>query len=437
MQRIAFFAAVFAATLLVGIGCQAEPVTGPNEPVPTATATALPAANTAPEDANDEPDRPPSPALRIWISEQLDGAVGRETAATDAALSSLIDAYAAEHPEVVLTVERKSADGPGSILNYLRHGRDVAPSILPDVVLLPSEASSTAATEQLLYPLDETLRAEADNTLLPVARTLSTVDDALIAYPVTLGSLPVVVFNGDVFSRTLPVTWSEMAQVETLELGMNVSTRGADLVTALYLSQGVPIQDENGNLMWDEVALTQALAQLQLARDSGVLSDATLSAGSAEDVWQLFETGSVNAIITTAEQLLLRYDELENARVSPVPGIDGPITPLVRAWSWSVTTPDPEQQALSAEFITQVTQTDLLDAFTTALPAPPASSVVFEQWPDDTILHSFLESELQAAQPFPAVINDETANLLQQAVSRILIVGESPETAAERIINRQ
>ncbi len=94
-----------------------------------------------------EPALPASQqSLNIWvlteISTQADSPGGT-------ILAEQLAAFETNHPNVTLNIESKAPSGQGDTLSYLRSGREVAPSILPDLILLPADSLSTAAAEEL------------------------------------------------------------------------------------------------------------------------------------------------------------------------------------------------------------------------------------------------------------------------------------------------
>jgi ABC-type glycerol-3-phosphate transport system substrate-binding protein len=376
---------------------------------------------------------PTEKTLRIWVSNAF---VKHPDSAAAATLNSLVQSFGNIQSDVDISLAYKSAEGPGSMLNYVRYGRDVAPDVLPDIILLASNKITDAAADGLIMPLSGPLSGAARAELYPAASTMSEIDEQLFSYPLTLESMPVMVYRSDIFTATLPLTWEEIALNETISLGMDIGRQGTSIALSMYLAQQPEITDENGKVVWDSAVLEQTLTQLYQVRNAGVFPDATLSANSAETVWQLLASGQVNAIVTTAAELLARYDTLDNVRIGAVPGMQNVLTPIVTGWGWSVTATDPEIQALSAEFIAFATAPENLATSSWMMSKLPASRVAFQQWPNsDQPIHAFLDRQLESAQPFPLALDTTNYNLLQEAVQRVLIVGETPANAVARIIN--
>lgn len=429
---------LFICASIVLAACNSSSAETENAPYPAPNSTTTPLIAEIVEPQTIPEQLPPidttdiSSALRIWTSSEFN-TLYDSSPLTSPALA----AFGEAHPDVSIMAEAKSAEEDGGILNYLRYGRDIAPSALPDVVLLPSRTLRSAVEDGVIVvpASPPTMTAQAD--LYPVANALFTIEDHAIGYPVTLSPLPLVVYRTDVFTQTLPATWDELTASETLQLGMDIPSRGAKLLLGLYLSQRELTVDENDKLVWDQETLVNVLTILQAARNNAIFPDATLSTNSAESGWQLLEDGQINALITTTDSLFQHIDQLTDMRIGPLPGVDAPLRPRLTGWGWAINTTQPQQIDLSAEFITQATSPETVGSWSASTLALPANRTALQQWPmAGDPLHTLIDNELSRARPFPEHVDDTTLSLLQEAVSRVLIVGESPTVAANRIINR-
>lgn len=427
---------IFAAIMLTACGSNSAETENNTTPTPVATTTPLVTEivrpSTIPEQTIPVATIDDGMSLRIWTSSEFQ-ALYNSSMLTNAVIST----FSETHPDVTLEEGTKSAEGNGGILNYLLYGRDVAPSTLPDVVLLPSKTLRHAVDDGVIVMPDPPPTTTAQADLYPVAGALFTSEDKPIGYPVALSPVPLVVYRNEVFTQTLPSTWNDLIASDTLQLGIDIPSRGARLLLGLYLSQRDLPVDETGKLVWDRETLERVLSILQTARDKDIFPDATLSTNSAEAVWQLLESGQVNALITTSDALFQHVDQLADVRVGPLPGVDGPLRPRLTGWGWTISTLQPQQIDLSADFITVATAPEVIGSWSATTFALPAYKTAFQKWPlvGDPV-HTLIDNELARARPFPDHVDAATLSLLQEAVSRVLIVGESPAVAADRIFNR-
>ena len=175
-------------------------------PEPTATVDQAIVASAAPNVPNITLPVTPTQetgTIRVWMPPEIT----ERTEIGVTTLSDQISAFNLDNPEVVVVVEPKRARGSGGIVDYLRSGRDVAPSVLPDLVAVPTDLLPTMATENLILTLDDRLEDDALDSLFPPALSLGRPESSVLGYPFALGTLPHLTYNNNVLTGTLPLTW--------------------------------------------------------------------------------------------------------------------------------------------------------------------------------------------------------------------------------------
>ena len=123
-----------------------------NSPTPVA---ATPAANAAP----DAP-RPDSRQLVVWLP-AFSGVAGEDSAGD--VLAAAFHQFEQTHPGVRVDVQIKSESGPADLFSYLRSAQRVAPSILPDVVLINTQALWQIVDLGLAAPIAADQAARVDD----------------------------------------------------------------------------------------------------------------------------------------------------------------------------------------------------------------------------------------------------------------------------------
>ena len=86
----------------------------------------------------------------------------------------------------------------------------------------------------------------------------------------------------------------------------------------------------------------------------------------AEAVWQLLESGQVNALITTSDALFQHVDQLTDAG-RPTSRRRWPAATRLYRLGWTISTLQPQQIDLSADFITVATAPEVIGSWA----APP------------------------------------------------------------------
>ena len=85
-----------------------------------------------------------------------------------------LDGFERANPSIKVDLLIKKASGKGGILDFLRTSRDVAPSILPDVVVMNTTDLNQAYADGLLQSLSGRLDRSIVQDLLPAARRMGT-----------------------------------------------------------------------------------------------------------------------------------------------------------------------------------------------------------------------------------------------------------------------
>src|SRR5690606_25986239 len=130
-------------------------------------------------------------------------------------------------------------------------GRSVAPAILPDVMLLPTNQLNTAARENLIYPLDGLpIDGAHYDDLFPAARELVTIDGSTYGYPISLNNLHHLAYNSTAITDTVPSTWNAFISLNhTAPSGFvfpAAGPAGGTLLLQFYLAHGGTLADATG-----------------------------------------------------------------------------------------------------------------------------------------------------------------------------------------------
>ena len=202
--------------------------------------------------------------LNVWLASEISD---QSDVPGGLILSEQISAFETSHPNLVLNVETKAPAGRGGMLSYLRNGRDVAPGILPDLIILPTEMIKPAADEELIYSLDEHLVVDAVQDLFPAARDLATVEESILGYPFAINTLSHMAYSSTVFTDTVPVNWDEMlSQDEVTFMFPAGGPQGGELALQMYLSAGGSLVGESGQSALGLEPLIQTLTYFSQGR---------------------------------------------------------------------------------------------------------------------------------------------------------------------------
>ncbi|MFZ0549137.1 MAG: extracellular solute-binding protein, partial [Candidatus Promineifilaceae bacterium] len=392
-------------------------------PTPPITPTAQTAIQTP------TPEGPPTPTtLNVWVvndvSPRIDVPGGQ-------ILTSQLASFDASHPDLELNVEIKMPTGQGGTLSYLRTGRTVAPDILPDLIILPTDQISKAAAEDLIYPLDNLLSDDMLADLYPAAATFAQSNGVYYGYPFALNNLTHIVSSSAV-TETLPATWDEFIAIPNGQFAFPAAgTSGGELALRFYMAAGGTLANEANEPLLEVGPLTIALNQFSRGRSSSFILLQSSNLTTFSEVWQLLESGNANIIQTEYSQYLNGRTNVPGNSYSAIPGFEGRLSPLVKGWAWAISTPDSARQETAAELLTWLASGPNLGEWSAAGSVLPARRAAFEEWTTSDAYLSFLQSELERAQAFPNAATSSIVSALSTAVFDVISSAKSPQTAAE------
>jgi ABC-type glycerol-3-phosphate transport system substrate-binding protein len=439
MRRLIILLAICFGTLLVGCDLLADlSDSGGNETAPPLSpATPVPTTTSAPQSTVEftqplSPTSSPAPdspqVLRLWLPPEI--AVRTEEGAS--VLINQLESFNSRYPNLEIVVEQKAAGGQGGILSYLRTGHEVAPTILPDLIALPVELLPEAASQELIFPLDDLLTADTLDALYPAAAELGVVNGEWIGYPFALTNLTHLVYDRNLITGTIPLQWSEfISNTENTVVFPAAGRQNATLGLQFYLAAGGRWLNDAGQPDLQLEPLTRSLEQLSLGR--AALAESVF-VGTQAEAWQLYESGAVSSIWTTSDFYLTLPFVGENNGLSVAPGPEGPLIPLASGWLWLISTPDPGKRALVAELLTFLVEPQNLGEWSSASAILPARRDALATWPGDNSYRTFMSGQLETAQAFPLGSTNRMMEALGVAVLEVLSTPTSPQVIAEETI---
>ncbi len=371
---------------------------------------------------------PSSVDLKVWIPPDI----AVRTEAGTQTLADQITNFNTQHPEVVIRVEQKRVLGDGGILSYLRTGRNVSPSVLPDLIAIPTELLDSSANENLIFPLDDRLDPDSLEELFPPALEMSQAQDRTLGYPFALTWQPHLVYNSNALTSTLPLTWDRLiSEPERSMVFAAGGSEGAILALQFYLDAGGTVQNESGQPALQVEPLTVALEALQDARETEFLVPQSSSLSVVDQSWQLFLGGGANIVRTRSDYFLSQNTTGLPMEFTVTPGIDRPLTPLVGGWAWAISTSDPGRQEAAYALLSELIAPSNQGAWSQESDILPARRDALAEWTDNDLYVGFVQQELERAQPLPVATNSKTMTVLGDAVFQVVSGSKLAQEAAQ------
>ena len=429
MQRIISVFIVLLLSLLAA--CSLLGQDGSPEASPTATSlppTSAPTPASTVDLGLTEPVTPTKPTLRVWISPQILNA----SEAGTAVLQQQLNQFQADHPDIELIVEPKAVSGQGSILNYLRTGRNIAPAVMPDLITLPADQLATALNEELVFPQNGLIDTELLGDLYPAGLTMALNEDQIHGYPFVFTDMPHLAFNTAVYSDTIPLRWDKFIAIpeQTFAFPAN-GAPGATLLLEFYLAEGGALENEAGQPALEVEPLAAALSQISLGRENEFILAQSGNLGTLPETWRLLEGGGATFVQTSAEQYLQNRNGELAVDFHAIPGPQRSLTPLVRGWAWAISSPEPGKQSMALELMTTLIEAENLAEWSAAAAFLPARRSAYDFWPRRDPYGPFARRELAQARPHPLNPNSKMITVLENALFDVISLNKTSQEAAE------
>ena len=317
----------------------------------------------------------------------------------------------------------KKATGKGGVLDFLRTAGAVAPDILPDVAIINAVDLNQAYADGLIQPLDGKLDRSIVQDLLPAARRIGTIDDALVGVPMGL-EMEHTVYNTFIFTDT-PILWTDILSSNTRYLFPAKGNNGVvnDATLSQYYSAGGTFQDDEGNPEIDETALRNVLTFYQQARDQGIIDASLLQASNTEDIWPFYLEVQAGLTQVTVQQYLTERETLLDNEFTSVPIPDITVTPasIMHGWVFVLTTDDLNRQVAALRLIESFLSTSNNVAWNNINRTIPTRDSAYQQIAGDDPYWIFLTEQLNAAQPEPRFVGyDRIGRIIQQSIEQVI-----------------
>jgi ABC-type glycerol-3-phosphate transport system substrate-binding protein len=401
--------------------------------LPTATLTAT-VENTPTSIPTLQPTRAVTPTaagpvtLHIWLPPEFDPQAGTPAAEI---LKARLDEFASRRPNTRVEVRLKALDGPGGILDSLTAANAAAPLAMPDLVALPRASLEAAALKGLLRPFDDLIEPVEDADWYEYARQMARLQDSTFGLP----------FAGDaqiLVHRTTSIPEPPETLSDTLTTAEPLVFAAADpqalFTLAQYQANGGTTLDEQGRPTLDPIPLVDVLDYYQRAATSEVIPFWVTQYQTQEQVWEAFNDGSANMIVSWASQHLKNM--VADSAGAGLPTLSGQPYTLATGWVWALASPDPEKQKLSADLAEFLSEGDFLSRWTTALGYLPTRPSAMANW-GSASQRNLASEVVSSAQLIPSgdVLNsisplllNATINVLKQQAEPAVAAREAAES---------
>jgi len=421
-------------------GCQSQASTINSEaatsrPTATTSPTRTPTASiTSVTEPSPTPEGAPI-SLTFWtvepVSSLRDDQLGNF-------FGSTVRAFDRSNDEIEVEVLVKKASGKGGVLDFLRTARDVAPTVLPDVVVMDAKDLDQAYADGLIQPLDGRLDRSIVQDLLPAARRMGTVGDKLVGVPLGI-EMEHTVYNTLVFTGT-PMLWTDVLSKETTYLFPAKGINGLvnDFTLSQYFSAGGELINDEGLPKIDDGVLRDVLTFYQQAVEKGVIDPTILEASTTEELWPLYLEAQAGIAQVSVRQYLTDQELLSSTAFAPLPvkDEDDPHISVMHGWVLVLITSDVNRQSAALSLIETFLSTSTNATWNRVNKSIPTRGSSYQQLATEDPYWTFLTDQLNAARPEPRFTGyDRIGRIMQQAVEQVIRGEATAEEATTTVVD--
>jgi multiple sugar transport system substrate-binding protein len=368
-----------------------------------------------------------SQSITIWVPPLL--AAGTPAGSL---LDEHLTAFEDKYPLVELQIRVKEENGPSGILETLSSASLVAPSTLPEIVLLDPTDLNAAALKNLIDPFDGIIPTPNTPDWYPFAIEAAYVDSIFYGLPF-LSEAEAFAYRKEAF-EVEPKDWADLldsAEPILFPLG----DQNSKFTLIQYISSGGKLVDDTGNRTVNTAVLADLLAFYLSIKETGQLPLYALQLQSAQDTWYALTEGNSNAAVIPVEVLL---DALAGTSfsVAPWPTQDGTGVTPTRTLTWALVSKDGGHSDAVSQILQWLIEPAFLGKISQTLGMIPVTQDALQEW-SDAEASATLSLLIQAAVAEPDL--EEVATFgspLWNAVEDVLNERVTPETAAENVSNQ-
>ncbi|MGD2027549.1 MAG: extracellular solute-binding protein [Anaerolineales bacterium] len=371
-KKISGLGILISILILIITGCSSIPGLQATQDSPVQT-TATPTITPPPTQIT--ADIPTTINLSVWLSPRFSP---NEEDPAGSLLLQRINEFNTMYPNLNVTFRIKAESGPASLLESLDTARKAAPLVLPDLVLLSSDDMIHAAEEELIFPYPESYFEDDNEDWYDAAFPLGNYQ--LNAYGIPFAADALVAVYNPLVVESFPTSWSDLL-LEERPISFPVADPQAVYTLDLYLSnQGRLVDDEN-NIILEAQSLTDIFSYYSQALSANLLPPNPAQIDTDESAFSQLLAGRSEIAITWASRHLALSDTSVVATTPP--SIEGNSFTVMKGWVWSVTSPDPNEQAAAMELARFLSAPEFTGPWTEAANLLPLRPSALDRWQNE------------------------------------------------------
>lgn len=343
-------------------------------------------------------------------------------------IENAVTQFEQTHGGTKVEIHTKAETGTSDILNLLRSAQKVAPTILPDAVLMDAQDVWHLVELGMVPPLADTIELRLD-AFYPFARASVLYNDDTYGIPYVADLLHAG--SIDPTEGSMPGDWDVLLAGDRRYLFPAEGPDGMLSMLLQYVGAGGKLTE--ADVASDMTTLTTLLEFYADGVAKGVIPVENAGLTTLDATWDAMDS-DISDIADTSANIMLRQSEtLDSIRYAPSPTQDESAVSIARTWVFVILTSDPGQREQVLELVQVLLDPNVHGQWSKFTRLLPTSRDAAATWavsqPYAEFLLALLESEgtqsVPNGRPFA-----EFAHEMQAAQQAVLTGQMTPEEAA-------
>lgn len=384
-KRRGWFLVMLLLVALLAACRQSPAATANTTPVPTADAVAQPTPGSDGNINAAQPEVPPDRQLVLWLPAFTglanDGSAG-------AVLDAAFQQFEQAQPAVRVDVQVKAESGTANLFSYLQSTQKVAPSLLPDLILIDTQQLWQLADLGMVSPLTaEEYRFDTD--YYPFVVDAVTYRSQRLGIPYAADLLHTVYAPSQLAAP--PATWEALLDDAVPYLFPAGDGSGGDLSALLHYvgAGGALIEDSTAA---DDASLATLFEFLDQAQSNGIIDPRSTDLPTFDATWRLYLNERPGLGLVQTHNYLENLPSHQDIAFGPIPTQDGSAVTLGTTWAFAVLTTDPQRRATALQLVDLLLTPEVLGPWSQLAHRVPSRRSSMAVWQQDDRYHAFLQS---------------------------------------------
>lgn len=431
--RVYFLLLSIGFLIMLIASCNSDP----DETVDITQATALPTGEIADDAISAETViTGEEQSLLIWAPSFFIGSDLDEDT-ENSVLGEVINEFQMENPAVELIVQPKAETGPASLHSYVHSASQVAPQVIPDILLIETQRLWPLVESLNIPPLSPDEIGIHLDTAYPFAQDAVLMQEQVYGIPYAASIIHLVYasedFQEQLSGAGIPKSWPELLLAETTYLfaATGEDRASSDMLLLQYVGAGGQLSSEG--TVGNPEALTALFNFMAGGTESGLFPAQNREMSEDSAVWEEFVVRQMGMVNVRSEQYLGQYGVLPNTGYATIPTRSGLSATIGRVWAFVILTDEPSKRLLALDLIGSLLQPQIHGLWSQNTHRLPTHIDAFSTWGDEQPYYDFLRQQMDIALAVPN--GQAFAKLSQQIQSALLSVLDEELTPAEAVNN--